>query len=106
MTQMSHAQTVAFNAGAAEAGRRIAEELKMRCPQCSAIAPENEKDWPDTECVVCVLRAEVERLKSVLYKTGDWVAAVDPKLPMPGKGDSQQEVLNMIELALRGEWEK
>lgn len=40
------------------------ERLKMSCPDCQAIAPENEKDWPDTECVVCTLRAENERLKA------------------------------------------
>jgi hypothetical protein len=50
--------------------------------------------------------AEVERLRAALDKTGEWVAAVDPKLPMPGRGDSQQEVLNVIELALSGEVER
>jgi hypothetical protein len=45
-------------------------------------------------------QARAERLEAALRKAGEWVAAVDPKLPMPGTGDSQQEVLDMIEAAL------
>lgn len=45
-------------------------------------------------------RERSERLRTALDKAGEWIAAVDPKMPMPGTGDSQQEVLDIISAAL------
>lgn len=39
-----------------ELEKRVEEleaDEKMRCVHCGYIAPENEKDWPNSECVVC-----------------------------------------------------
>lgn len=51
-----------------EAKAALAEIEKMRCLFCAAVAPENEKDWPDTECVVCVLGAELPRAQAMVER--------------------------------------
>ena len=71
-------------------------------------------EWPSGPCACGALPAldEAERhtkelearlaaVVAALRNAGEWVAAVDPKLPMPGTGDSQEYVLAVIDAALR-----
>jgi hypothetical protein len=44
--------------------------------------------------------AKLAKVVEVMNKAGEWIAAVEPKLPMPGVGDTQQEVLDLILSAL------
>lgn len=74
------------------------ERLKMSCPDCLAIAPENEKDWPDTQCAVCILRAEVERLNETRAEAETSYEAF--------KGSSEANRLRLEYAALRAEVER
>lgn len=46
--------------------RELAEIEKMRCLFCDYIAPENEKDWPNSECVVCMLGSQLDKTRKDL----------------------------------------
>jgi hypothetical protein len=93
--QFSEAEVDSLAALLDEVEAPLKAELKMRCLMCGAIAPENEKDWPDTECVVCTLGAEVERLRRLHKALLNTLA--------PSKSSWVQHIVRNANAALAGE---
>lgn len=57
-----------------EAKAEISEYIDRLCPKCGYYAPENEKEWPNSECVVCFQHTEIERLRGELARAQRRVA--------------------------------
>jgi len=75
------------------------DSLKARlaatsCTDCDEAEEARAKEMAE-------LKARLAAMVVALRNAGEWVAAVDPKLPMPGTGDSQEYVLAVIDAALR-----
>ena len=84
---------------------RTQEEACQRCGQLwcpSLMGGACRLDDPalNDAASVPVPRALLERIVEAMAKAGEWIAVVEPKLPMPGDGDTQTPLLAEVCSAL------